>query len=185
MDLRGLGIRAALHRLAGACRCAAATATATTAASLAAPGSLLLAGLQRLLRARLLPLLLLLGTRLLRLPGCLLLRARPIGIALLLLLLPRLLTSLLLALLRLAGTGTLPAASALARLLLVLLGALAAPRPAGALFVLADLLVHEAHRLPRLLQAHFVMPAIRAAPPSLGIGLFTGGAKNAFRERHR
>lgn len=130
-----------------------------------------------------LPLLLLRGTRLLRLPRSLLL-ARTIGIALLLLL-PRLLTPLLLALLGLAGTGTLSAASALARLLLVLLRAVAAAGLAGALLVLADLLVHEAHRLPRLLQTHFIMPAVRAAPPSLGIGLFTGGAKNAFRERHR
>jgi hypothetical protein len=55
----------------------------------------------------------------------------------------------------------------------------------GALLELAHLLLHVPRRLPVLFQAHLVVPAVRAALPSLGIGLLTGGAKDAFRERHR
>jgi hypothetical protein len=55
----------------------------------------------------------------------------------------------------------------------------------GALLELAHLFLHVSRRLPVLLQAHLVVPAVRAALPSLGIGLLTGGAQDTFRERHR
>ena len=54
-----------------------------------------------------------------------------------------------------------------------------------ALLEVAHLLVHVARGLPLLLETRFVMPAIRAALPSLGIGLLAGVAEDAFRERHR
>lgn len=93
--------------------------------------------------------------------------------------------ALLLSLLLLAGTLTLAAALAVARLLRLLLAALALARFAGALLVLAYLFLHEAHRLAGVLGAQLVVPAVRATLPSFRIGLLTGGAKNAFRERHR
>jgi hypothetical protein len=101
------------------------------------------------------------------------LRPRP---ALLLLLLPALLL-LLLAL-------PVPLALPLALLLRLLPLVLASGLLPGALLELAQLLVHVPGRLPVLLEAHFVVPAVRAALPSLGIGFLTGGAKDAFRERH-
>jgi hypothetical protein len=75
----------------------------------------------------------------------------------------------------------LPLALRLLRLLALVLARLLA----GALLEIAQLLVHVARRLALLLQAELVMPAIRAALPSLGIGLLTGRAKDTFRERHR
>ncbi|HEV7242123.1 MAG TPA: hypothetical protein VGQ36_23030 [Thermoanaerobaculia bacterium] len=73
----------------------------------------------------------------------------------------------------------------LARRLRLLLRALFLPRPSRPLLVLAHLLVHETQRLTLLLEAQFVVPAVRAPLPSFRIGLLTGGAKDAFRERHR
>jgi hypothetical protein len=56
---------------------------------------------------------------------------------------------------------------------------------ASALLELAELLLHETARLLILARADVVMPAIRAAFPSLGIGFLAAGAEDGFRERHR
>jgi hypothetical protein len=56
------------------------------------------------------------------------------------------------------------------------------PRP---LLVFADLFLHEPPRLLVEPRPQLVMAAVRAALPSLGIGAFTAGAKDGFRERHR
>jgi hypothetical protein len=56
---------------------------------------------------------------------------------------------------------------------------------AGPLLEFADLLLHVPLRLARLFQAQLVVPAVRAALPSLGIGLFARRAKYAFWQRHR
>jgi hypothetical protein len=52
------------------------------------------------------------------------------------------------------------------------------PRLPGALLVFADLLLHETTRLLVEFRAQFVVAAIRAALPSLGIGPFTTGAED-------
>lgn len=74
----------------------------------------------------------------------------------------------------------LPLASGTLRLSLPLLHL-----PSRPLLELAELAVHEPRRLAVELEACLVVPAIGAALPSLGIVLLTGGAKDAFRERHR
>jgi hypothetical protein len=147
------------------------TAASATASPLAR-GGLLLAGRPRLRLLRLLLLAVARRTLLLRL----LLSPLPLGTgsALLLRLFPALL-------LLLAGTALLAATLSLPRLLPLFL----ARGLAGALLELAHLLVHIPGRLPVLFEAHLVVPAVRAALPSLGIGLLTGGAKDTFRERHR
>jgi len=94
--------------------------------------------------------------------------------------------------------SALPLAIALALLLARLLRTFsAAARPfvarrtlfargdAGSLLELAHFLVHVPPGLLFLAVAQLVMPAIRAALPSLGIGAFAGRAKDAFRQRHR
>ncbi|HET8774075.1 MAG TPA: hypothetical protein VFP80_09800 [Thermoanaerobaculia bacterium] len=88
-------------------------------------------------------------------------------------------------LLRLSRPLAVSLALAVARLLL--LRPLVLPRcfSARALLEVAQLLVHVPRRLPLVLEAQLVMAAVRAALPSLGIGLLAGGAKDAFRERHR
>jgi hypothetical protein len=53
-----------------------------------------------------------------------------------------------------------------------------AARLAGALFVLADLFLHEPPRLLIQFQADLVVAAVGAALPSLGIGLLAAGAKD-------
>jgi hypothetical protein len=153
--------------------------TRTAAAATASPlprGGLLLAGRPLL---RLLWLLLLAVARrslLLRLLlSPLAFRTRP---ALLRLLLLRLFPALLLLL---AGTALLAGTLSLPRLLPLFL----TRGLPGALLELAHLLFHVPRCLPRLFEPHLVVPAVRAAPPSLGIGLLTGGAKDTFRERHR
>lgn len=95
-----------------------------------------------------------------------------------------LLRLLLSALLFLPLAVTLALALSLARRLL-LLRTLFLACPSRALLVLAHLLVHEAQRLALLLEAQFVVAAVRAPLPSFGIGFLTGGAKDAFREWHR
>ena len=137
------------------------TRAATTATTPAPARLLLLAGRSlRLLRPLLLGLLLPFGTR----------------TALLLLLL----AALRLLLLPLAIA--LPLAGLPLRLLRPIL---ALHLLAGALLEVAHLLVHVPRRLPFLFQAHLVVPAVRAALPSLGIGFLAGGTKDTFRERHR
>jgi hypothetical protein len=91
------------------------------------------------------------------------------------------------ALLRLLSRPLAVALPPLAVALRLLLRPLVLPRGLlpGALLELAQLLLHVPRRLPVLFEAHLVVPAIRAALPSLGIGFLTGGAKDAFRERHR
>ena len=146
--------------LAGLLRLTRAAASATTSAS---TRCLLLPGrpLRLLLLARR-ALLLALGAR-----------------AALLLLLP--------AALRFRGTLALAVALALpfARRLLLLWSLFLAATFSCALLELADLLVHVPRRLPVVLETQLVMAAVRAALPSFRIGLLTGGAKDAFRERHR
>ena len=56
---------------------------------------------------------------------------------------------------------------------------------AGALLVLADLLLHEPPRLLVETDTQLVMTAVRTALPSFGIGLLAAGAEDGFRERHR
>jgi hypothetical protein len=99
-----------------------------------------------------------------------------------------LLRLLLLAALLLLLSRTLAVALPLAvARLLRLLRPLVLPRrlPARALLEIAQFLVHVPRRLPLVLEAQLVMAAVRAALPSLGIGLLTRGAKDTFRERHR
>ena len=52
------------------------------------------------------------------------------------------------------------------------------------LFELAHFGVHVAPRLALLALARLVVAAVRAPLPPLGIGLLTGSAKDAFRQRH-
>jgi hypothetical protein len=88
---------------------------------------------------------------------------------------------LLLTALALAASGTLTAL-ALLRTAATLFLERSLARP---LLELADLLIHVAARLVLRLEADFVMPAVRAASPAFRVGLFTGGAGDAFWERHR
>lgn len=68
---------------------------------------------------------------------------------------------------------------------LLLLRSLVLARFPGPLLELAHLLFHVPERLALVFEAQLVVPAVRAALPSFRIGLFTCGAKDAFRERHR
>ena len=152
-----------LRRALGTRSCTAAA----SAAPFSSAGLLLLidagGGLLLLRRTRLLWSLLLLALWFLLLLGALL----PLRLPLLLLL---------------SGTrAALPLS--FARLLsLVLLLAHGSARP---LFELADLLFHVPLRLAHLPETQLVMAAVRAALPSLGIGLLAGRAKDAFWQRHR
>lgn len=94
---------------------------------------------------------------------------------------PRTLPLLRLLLARTRSARPLP----LARLLLRALVLFLARGLAGPLLELADLFLHVPLRLARVFGAQLVVPAIRAALPSLGIGFLTGRAKNAFWQRHR
>jgi hypothetical protein len=97
-----------------------------------------------------------------------------------------LLRLLLSALLFLPLPVTFALALALARRLLLLLRrTLFLACPSRALLVLPHLFVHEAQRLALLLEAQFIVAAVRAPLPSFRIGFLTGGAKDAFREWHR
>jgi hypothetical protein len=165
--LRTLAVRLRLTRAA-----ASATPSAPVAGGLLARGALLL--LLLLLLRRALLLLRPLGSRSAFGPGTALLGT---GTALLLRLLG--LPSLLLL------PGTLPVALAPVAGLLLLRPLVLPHFPAGALLEFAHLLVHVTRGVPLLLEAQLVVPAVRAALPSLGIGLLTCGAKDAFRERHR
>jgi hypothetical protein len=62
-----------------------------------------------------------------------------------------------------------------------------APRLAGAgtLLMLADLLLHESARLLIEFRAELVVTAVGTALPTFGVGPFTTGAEDGFRERHR
>jgi hypothetical protein len=150
--------------LCGSGRRRTVSASAASAAA-ASPARALLALGPRLL---LLLLLLLRRTRLLRRRAArLLLSALPLAIAL----------ALLLA--RLLRTFSAAARPFVARRTLFAWG------DAGSLLELAHFLVHVPPGLLFLAVAQLVMPAIRAALPSLGIGAFAGRAKDAFRQRHR
>lgn len=65
-------------------------------------------------------------------------------------------------------------------------GAAVSPRilPARLLFELLQFLLHELADRTILPRAHFVESAVRTAPPSFGVGLPAGTAKNAFGQRH-
>ncbi|HEX2833645.1 MAG TPA: hypothetical protein VHW00_11550 [Thermoanaerobaculia bacterium] len=75
--------------------------------------------------------------------------------------------------------------AAFVALLLPFLFATAARRLAGALFELAQLLVHEAALLVLVLEARLVVTAIRTAFPTFGIGLLAGSAENTFGQWHQ
>jgi hypothetical protein len=60
-----------------------------------------------------------------------------------------------------------------------------APLASGALLELLHLALHELARLRLQTIAERVVPAIRAALPTLGIGFFAGGTEDAFGQRHR
>lgn len=76
------------------------------------------------------------------------------------------------------GALLLPPLSSLCRALAVV------ARLAGSLLPFAELLLHETPCLGVLLMRDLAEPAVRAAPPSLGIGLLAGRAENALRQRH-
>jgi hypothetical protein len=87
---------------------------------------------------------------------------------------------------RMLGLRAMRTAVAAARLLLLRAGVgprrasatapLFLPLPSDALLELLNLAAHELPGLYVLLQAGLVMAAVRAAPPTLGIGLLAGGA---------
>lgn len=159
-------LRLTFHR-APPLRRAAASAT-----PLAPPRGLRFArGALGLLLRRVLPLLLLRRT------GTLRPRRTPVALGTLSLRLP------LLRLL-LAGAAALPSSGlALAALRLLAIATLHAL--AGALLELAHLALQKTRGLPVLPEAHLVVPAVRTALPAFGVGLFTGVAEDAFRQRHR
>jgi len=106
----------------------------------------------------------------------LLLLRRTRGTLLLLIALASLLRLLLLLLLLLRLPGT-PAA-------LLPAAAILAPRRGILLLELLDFARHELARLRVLLYRFLIVTAVRTPPPTLGESLFTGGAENAFRQRH-
>lgn len=93
--------------------------------------------------------------------------------------------ALLLLLLALAVAIAIASALSFPLRLLLLLAVVLAHLLPRTLLELAQLLVHVPRGLAVLPQAELVMPAVRAALPSLGIGLLAGGTKDTFRERHR
>jgi hypothetical protein len=56
--------------------------------------------------------------------------------------------------------------------------------PAALLLELLNLASHVLAGLRILPEAHFIVAAVGTALPTLGVGALTGGAENAFGERH-